>query len=107
MSRGNLKEEGAGGALLHPNGKIEFNFASELGFVSNNQEEYMSLWKGLELEQEINIQRITMFGDSMLVIKQMVRGEMHREFLSHQFFRESTSSQFNLKKMNFFISLGN
>ena len=58
--------------LISPQGrKYEFSL-SIVATSTNNQAEYQALIKGLELLREIHVDTIEIFGDSMLVINQLV-----------------------------------
>jgi len=56
------------GALFNPNEKIVAQFPWGLGHATNNQVEFLSLWKGLETSFEINFYFILVFIDSMIII---------------------------------------
>lgn len=48
-----MGEVGARGALFNPNEKIVAQFSWGLGHATNNQVEFLYLWKGLETSLEI------------------------------------------------------
>jgi ribonuclease HI len=52
---------------------ILFTFAWGLGKVSNNIVEAYALWKGVNLVREKGIQKITILGDSLLVIRALIK----------------------------------
>ena len=45
------------------------SYAWGLGYASNNQAKYLALWQGLKQARKLNNQKITIFGDSMLIVK--------------------------------------
>ena len=63
-----MGEVGARGALFNPNEEIVAQFSWGLGHATNNQVEFLSLWKGLETSLEINFNIILVFIDSMIII---------------------------------------
>ena len=58
--------------LISPRGrKYEFSLPI-VATSTNNQGEYQALVKGLELLREIRVDTIEIFGDSMMVINQLI-----------------------------------
>ena len=58
--------------LISPRGrKYEFSLPI-VATSTNNQGEYQALVKGLELLREIRVDAIEIFGDSMMVINQLI-----------------------------------
>ena len=71
---GSTCDQGAGISivLISPQGKkYEFSLSIVATFT-NNQAEYQALIKGLELLREVRADIVEIFGDSMLVINQLV-----------------------------------
>ena len=68
-SKGNPGQAGGGGIILEPSAKLQLSYAWGLGIASNNQAEYLALWQGLNQARKLNIQKLTIFGDSRLIIK--------------------------------------
>lgn len=64
----------------------------DLGLETNNMAEFLTLWKGLEVAIEKKIPRLTVFGDSMIIMGQMMKA---RESIS------SLSPHMNLRLLNF------
>jgi len=63
---------GFGIVLISPQGK-KYDFSLPIVATStNNQAEYQALIKGLELLKEVRADAVEIFGDSMLVINQLV-----------------------------------
>ena len=56
-------------ALLLPSSTLHLSYAWGLGYASNNQAEYLALWQGLTQAVQLNVQKITIFGDSKLVVE--------------------------------------
>ena len=65
---------GAGGILLDPEGKIEQTFAWGLGFMTNNEAEWMALLQGLTILADSDLCKVAIFGDSRHVIYKMLNG---------------------------------
>ena len=63
---------GIGVVLISPRGaNFEFSFPIEVS-ATNNQAEYLAILKGIQLLREIKANAVEIFGDSMLVINQLV-----------------------------------
>jgi len=68
----NLGGSVIGIVLISPRGK-KYEFSLPIVATStNNQAEYQALIKGLELLKEVHVDAVEIFGDSMLVINQLV-----------------------------------
>ena len=89
-SKGNPGHAGGGGIIFEPSGNPHLSYAWYLGHASNNQEEYLALWQGLNQARKLNIQKLTIFGDSRLIVKALYTKKMptdiniahtHRKFL--------------------------
>jgi ribonuclease HI len=70
-SKGNPGPSGGGGVILTPSCSTRSTFAWGLGVQSNNFVEYYALWQGLQQALSLNIQTISVFGDSKLVVQAM------------------------------------
>eukprot|EP00253_Pinus_taeda_P019066 PITA_19066 len=70
-SKGNPGAAGGGGVLLNPDGSVLLQYHWGLGIESNNRAEALALWQGLTLALTRNIQSLTVFGDSRLIIQAM------------------------------------
>ena len=68
-SKGNPGQAGGGGIIIDPSSKLHLSYAWGLGHASNNQAEFLALWQGLNQARKLNIQKITIFGDSRLIVK--------------------------------------
>ena len=68
-SKGNPGQAGGGGIIFEPSGNPHLSYAWGLGHTSNNQAEYLALWQGLNQARKLNIQKITIFGDSKIIVK--------------------------------------
>jgi len=63
---------GIGVVLISPRGaNFEFSFPIEAS-ATNNQAEYRAILKGIQLLREIKADVVEIFGDSMLVINQLI-----------------------------------
>ena len=64
---------GAGLVLQGPH-ETKVSYALKFGFeVSNNEAEYEALVAGLKLAKDIEVERIEILSDSMLVVQQLKR----------------------------------
>lgn len=70
-SKGNLGPSGGGGVILAPSGSTRSTFAWGLGIQTNNSAEFYAMWQGLWQALSLNIQAISVFGDSKLVVQAM------------------------------------
>jgi ribonuclease HI len=62
-----------GGVIKDDSGTIECEYSKELGKGTNNEAEYISLMRLIKLALENDIQSITIYGDSALVVNQVNR----------------------------------
>jgi len=68
----NLADKRAGiGGLAFQNGQEIFRFADQIGEATNNQAEYRSLIRGMELLLEYRCRQIKIYMDSELVVRQI------------------------------------
>jgi ribonuclease HI len=70
-SKGNPGKAGAGGVVYSPNG-IKVQFSWGLGMKSNNQAELLGLTKACLIAREEGIKDIQVFGDSEIIIKNII-----------------------------------
>lgn len=70
-SRGNPGPSASGFALLSESGEIVVKKGIYLGVTTNNQAEYQSLKLGLQEAKKLQAERVKVFMDSQLVIRQM------------------------------------
>ncbi|KAL3143431.1 hypothetical protein ABBQ38_15531 [Trebouxia sp. C0009 RCD-2024] len=71
-SRGNPGPAGAGAALSESTGGSQVgSVCLNLGIMTNNQAEYYGLLAGLEACKAVGVKRLSVLGDSQLVVKQV------------------------------------
>jgi len=71
-SRGNPGPAGAGALLrVEDGGKVLARVCKPLGRATNNEAEYAALLLGLQEARRLNAERVSVFADSELVIKQL------------------------------------
>ena len=68
-SKGNPGPSGGGGVILFPSGSTRSSYAWGLGVDSNNVAEFYALWQGLRQAIRLNIRKISVFGDSRIVVQ--------------------------------------
>ncbi len=73
-ARGNPGPAGIGARLLAASGEVVEELADFIGTATNNVAEYQALLSGLELALDHDVQRLDVFLDSELVVRQ-VNGE--------------------------------
>ena len=69
-SRGNPGHAGIG-IRIEADGKLLKEYCEYIGCTTNNVAEYRALIKGLEIAAEFKANRVTVFSDSELVVRQM------------------------------------
>lgn len=69
--RGNPGNGSYGGVIYDEAGNIVETYNDIVGFTTNNIAEYSGLLNGLILAKEHNIENLEVYGDSLLIIKQM------------------------------------
>jgi ribonuclease HI len=70
-SRGNPGAAGAGAVLIDGCGDIRGQYGEYLGQATNNVAEYQALLLGLKKARELGVQRIQIFADSQLLVRQL------------------------------------
>jgi ribonuclease HI len=73
-SRGNPGRAGAGAVIKDADGKVIKRMKKGLGITTNNMAEYRALIMGLEEAKRLGLDRVKVFADSELVVKQ-IKGE--------------------------------
>jgi dinuclear metal center YbgI/SA1388 family protein len=71
-SRGNPGPAGIGAVLLSPGGDVVDELAAFIGVATNNVAEYQALLAGLELALDREVERLDVFLDSELVVRQLL-----------------------------------
>lgn len=72
-SRGNPGTAGAGALLVNEKGETVWETARFLGKKTNNEAEYAALLLLLEAAKERGVKKITVYGDSKLVVSQVAK----------------------------------
>jgi ribonuclease HI len=67
-----------GGVLFEPGGKRILNYYWNPGKDANNKAEACALLKGLQLENQRQIQNLNVVGDSKTIIRMMIQGSEPR-----------------------------
>lgn len=62
-----------GGIIRNPKGNLVTSYAWGLGNVSNNTVEAYVLWEDIEIAREMRIHKLVIFGNSMLVIRAIIK----------------------------------
>ncbi|MHB1361801.1 MAG: Nif3-like dinuclear metal center hexameric protein [Thermoleophilia bacterium] len=70
-SRGNPGPAGIGVVLAGPDGEVVDTIANYIGEATNNIAEYQAMVSGLELALERGIDRLAIFSDSELIVRQL------------------------------------
>lgn len=67
-SKGNLETAGGGGVLFNPNEVLELSYSWGIGEYMNNIVEALSLWQGIYQVLAHDINEISVFVESRLII---------------------------------------
>ncbi len=70
-SRGNPGQAGAGAVLMDAGGDIKGQYGEYLGQATNNVAEYQALILGLKMARNLGVQKIQVFADSELLVRQI------------------------------------
>jgi ribonuclease HI len=73
-SKGNRGEAGVGGILYDPGSKTTSRYHWYLGRDTNNKVEAYALLKGVQLAHSKGIRNLVVLGDSLTIIRLMVKG---------------------------------
>ena len=85
--------------LISPRGaNFEFSFPIEAS-ATNNQAEYRAILKGIQLLREIKADVVEIFGDSMLVINQLLGEYECKDDVLHLYLVESLQLLKEFKKV--------
>ena len=70
-SRGNPGNAGIGAVILDSNGFCLMELSEGIGIATNNEAEYTALIRALEAAKKLGAQKVNVYADSELVVKQM------------------------------------
>eukprot|EP00253_Pinus_taeda_P007428 PITA_07428 len=101
-SKGNPGATGGGGVLLKPDGSTELRYHWGLGIESNNRAEALALWQGLNLALKRNILKLSVFGDSRLIIQALNLNTIPSQILLASIFKKIRLILPLFQKINFF-----
>ena len=62
------------GIIFDPRGNIMETYAWGIGRKTNNEDEWLALYLGMELVKKENIRKVIVFGDSKQIIQKMRKG---------------------------------
>ena len=102
-----FEEEGAGGIIFDPEGNIVLTYAWGLGRKTNNEDEWLALFFGLELAKQLKITKINVLGDSKQVIYKMNNGYNKGEIKIRRIYEPIRQVSANAQVSYFHILRGN
>lgn len=70
-SKGNPGESAVAFVICDPEGNILFEMASRIGIATNNEAEYWALVLALNFLKQWRVERLTIFSDSELLVRQI------------------------------------
>lgn len=70
-SQGNPGESAAAFVVCDPEGNVLFEMASRIGIATNNEAEYWALILALDFLKQWKVERLTVFSDSELLVRQI------------------------------------
>lgn len=100
-SRGNPGPSAAGAVLFQPDGTVLDETQKYLGETTNNQAEYYALIIGLEMALKHGCERLDVFMDSELAIKQLMGEYKVKNPGIAERFKEVHNLRVNFKKITF------
>ena len=73
--------------LYDPEGHLNLNYAWNLGIDTNNMVEDLALWQGLSQAIRLDIQDLTVVGDSRIILHHLICRELPSSFRLRQVIR--------------------
>jgi ribonuclease HI len=80
----------------------EWVFSWGLGEDTNNMAEALGLWQGLNQDQELGINEITVIGDSQLLIQALVTNSLPSQMKIRQILKKIQRLSKSFRKIDFF-----
>ena len=74
-SKGNPGKAGGGGVVVNHTGKVEIEFAWNIGHDTNNMAEAYGLWQGLKQVHNLGANEVVVISDSRLIIQAVTKEE--------------------------------
>ena len=84
---------------------MDFKFAWGLGIDTNNMAETLALWQGLRIDKALGISKLTIIGDSRIVICALVENLMPNHMALRHLIHKIVAQASSFKKIDFFHML--
>ena len=101
-SKGNPGKAGGGGVVINHNGKVETEYAWNIGHDSNNMAEAYGLWQGLKQVQKVGVDEAVVIGDSRLIIQAVSEGRQSKNERMERLLKRIRYAIKRFKKIEFF-----
>ena len=101
-SKGNPGLAGGGGVIISTNGNVLSNYSWGLGTNSNNIAEFCGLLQGLKIALSKGIDKLTVFGDSRLLIHALIRKKRPSHLKLEQIYQKIHFVSKNFQTIRFY-----
>ena len=91
-----------GGVFIIPDGEMEFNLSWGLGMETNNIEESLALWQGLQITRTQGINEIIVLGDSRVIIQALSENTLPSQMHLRQMMRKIQALVSSFRKIEYF-----
>jgi len=93
------------GVILYPRGNQELTYARGIGISSNNEVEALLVYQGWTLLIESGIKRVTMIGDSKIVIRHMHQDSIPKDVVLSHIIARTLALIWDIKGIEFYQML--
>ena len=93
---------GWGGVLINPEGKIVYQYSLSFGKKTNNQDGAYGFLYGLTISHQRRIKAMNIFGNSLLIIKHMVKNNATQNNNLNQILERIKGFHLLFEKVHFF-----
>ena len=101
-SKGNPGSAGGGGVIISANGNVLINYSWGLGIESNYIVEFCGLLQGLRIALSKGIAKLSVFGDSRLLIQAIIKEKCPSQINLAQIYQKIRLLSKNFQTINYF-----
>ena len=91
-----------GGVFFTPDGFLETRFAWGLGDDTNNMVEAMTIWQGLRIAKTHGISKLTVIGDSRIVIQALAENLIPSQMLLRRIIHKILAQVLSFNNIEFY-----